>query len=134
MKKCNTCIIEKPLSEFHKNRNKCKPCDKQYSKEWRKNNPEKHKAWFEKQDLERKSLLESFHSQGCAKCGESRIYVLDAHHVNPEDKSLRVSQVRISLDKLKEELTKCISLCSNCHREFHYLERKDKINVEEYLK
>ena len=141
MKKCNDCKIEKQLKDFYKSTHKpdgltpkCKECTKKRNKEWRKNNPQKHKAWFEKQDAQRKVLLESFHFQGCVKCGESRRYVLDAHHVNPDEKTIRISQVRVSLDKLKKELTKCISLCSNCHREYHYLEKKNNINIKEFLK
>ena len=37
-----------------------------------------------------------------------------------------------SLDKLKVESDKCKLLCSNCHREFHYLE-KTGITIQEYL-
>lgn len=72
-KKCNTCGLEKPVSEFHKRggkengyRSKCKECYSsrrkiyrddnkeraaEYSKEYRKNNPEKikeaRKKWLE---------------------------------------------------------------------------------------
>jgi predicted HNH restriction endonuclease len=33
-----------------------------------------------------------------------------------------------------EELKKCIPICSNCHREFHYLEKQNNITIKEYLK
>ena len=36
-------------------------------------------------------------------------------------------------NKLKEELKKCIPICSNCHREFHYQEKLNKITIQEYI-
>jgi predicted HNH restriction endonuclease len=30
----------------------------------------------------------------------------------------------------KEELKKCIPLCSNCHRDFHFLEKKTGISIK----
>jgi len=32
-----------------------------------------------------------------------------------------------------KEIEKCILLCSNCHREFHYFEKVNKITIQEYL-
>lgn len=37
------------------------------------------------------------------------------------------------MDKVLEEIEKCIVLCANCHREFHYLENKEHITIQEYL-
>lgn len=30
-------------------------------------------------------------------------------------------------------MKKCIILCANCHREFHYLERLNGITIDEFL-
>ena len=37
------------------------------------------------------------------------------------------------LDDVYEEIKKCICLCANCHREFHDLETKTGITIEEFL-
>jgi len=51
MKKCSKCGIQKPLSDFNKNKSKndglgteCKPCARQNLKKWQSENPEKQKA------------------------------------------------------------------------------------------
>lgn len=36
-------------------------------------------------------------------------------------------------DKIQEEITKCIPLCANCHREFHYLEKEENITLNKFL-
>jgi predicted HNH restriction endonuclease len=72
----------------------------------------------------------------CAKCGESRGYVLDYHHINPEEKDVSVARMtsnKYRLDNVFAEIEKCICLCSNCHREFHYLENRTNITLYEYL-
>lgn len=50
IKKCSKCLIEKPISEFFRDKQKrdgynphCKTCDKEISKNWRKSNPEQRK-------------------------------------------------------------------------------------------
>lgn len=76
----------------------------------------------------------------CEKCGESRLHLLDFHHLNKNEKIKGVGEFlrRYSLIKgfelAKKEIEKCILLCSNCHRDFHYLEKENGITTEEYLK
>lgn len=61
----------------------------------------------------------------CSKCGDKRWYVLDFHHVGKKEKEIGDMIRRgTSLENLKKELRKCIVLCSNCHREEHYLNGK----------
>lgn len=71
----------------------------------------------------------------CLKCGETRPYVLNFHHVNPEDKEFELSRL-LANSNVKEffsETSKCVLLCSNCHSEFHYLNDNYGITLEDYL-
>lgn len=56
-------------------------------------------------------------------CGYNKnIAALEFHHVNPEEKEFEIDIRHFSntsLQKLKEEVNKCILLCANCHRELH---------------
>ena len=75
-------------------------------KEWRKNTKQK--------------LVEALGSccQICSyrKCNQ----VLELHHIDPTQKDFHMSQMnRQSWVKIKEEASKCILLCANCHREVH---------------
>jgi len=76
-------------------------------------------------------------SLGCAKCGNKKHYVLDFHHIDPKQKLFNISSKfssDIESEIIKEEIAKCVVLCSNCHREFHYLEREEDMTIEKYLK
>ena len=61
--------------------------------------------------------------QSCAKCGETRFYVIDFHHKDPSNKLFTISDGRkthkSNVDVLTE-VKKCVCLCRNCHKEFHY--------------
>jgi len=55
----------------------------------------------------------------CVFCGYNKcIRSLAFHHVNSEDKEFAISHKNTrSWDRIKEELKKCILVCSNCHGE-----------------
>ena len=52
------------------------------------------------------------------KCSAS----LDFHHLDPNEKDFGISQNNTyrNIDKMKQEVDKCILVCANCHREIHY--------------
>lgn len=125
---CTKCGKDLPETEFpfrNKTKNirrrECCSCNKE----------------FQKQIYDRnKKVIDDWKMQGCAKCGDKRIYIIDAHHINPETKTNTVVKLKInsSIQRILEELSKCIPLCANCHREFHFLESLQNITIEEYLK
>ncbi len=59
---------------------------------------------------------------GCGRCGYNKhACALDFHHTETKRENVaRLAKSCLSLDSLKEEIRKCIVLCSNCHREEHY--------------
>lgn len=58
----------------------------------------------------------------CEVCGYKKcVEALEFHHLDPTVKDFSISRDgnTRSWDKVKEEIDKCILLCSNCHREAH---------------
>ena len=126
-KKCTQCGKDLPLTEYYsrgngKLRSECKKC---------------HNNYVKNKYQERKNLVNEIKaSYNCMKCGESRIYTLDFHHKDPtiKDETIaRMTSNRNKVEDIQKEIEKCVVLCSNCHREFHYLENKEQITIEEYL-
>lgn len=128
-KVCKVCDKEMELDHFRLvgkyYRNTCKACecarDKQLQQQLR-------------------DYVTSFKDK-CAKCGDTRNYLLDFHHKESEEKELCISAFcstrkwsENSKKVVDDEVSKCIVLCANCHREFHFLERNEGyINLEKYL-
>ena len=71
----------------------------------------------------------------CEICGYNKyIGALDFHHINPDEKEFDLGDAsKYSITRLKLELEKCITLCRNCHSEFHYLEKQQGIDIKGYL-
>jgi len=63
----------------------------------------------------------------CGVCGEDRWWVLDFHHRDSTKKEKSISRMirEDSIEKVLIEIEKCDVLCSNCHRDFHYWEKKE---------
>ena len=56
----------------------------------------------------------------CEICGyDKNIAALEFHHLDPNEKEFTISKTHHSIDSVKDELNKCIVVCSNCHREIH---------------
>jgi len=64
----------------------------------------------------------------CSACGGVfELPCYDFHHIDPDTKKVDSIPFRTASDKrLAEELSKCILLCSNCHRLLHYKNRRKK--------
>ena len=121
VKKCKKCGIEKDEKEFysfyqHSKVDKtkkwkyfdslCKQCRIEYSFERRK---------------ETKLKAIEYLGGKCADCGiidDPCVY--DFHHINPSSKEISFGSKRsLSFESIKDELDKCVLLCSNCHRKRH---------------
>lgn len=140
--KCSICKTEHPatLEYFGKHGTRgldtyCKPCRHERTKQYYHNNKEKmlsqSAAW---KKIQKDKINEFKDSCSCLKCGESRNWLLDFHHTDPTKKDFQISQgERFGWMKVKKEIDKCVVLCSNCHRDFHYQEKTQNSNIQEYL-
>ena len=87
---------------------------------------------------EKKQIIQDIKTQlKCEKCGYNEYPVaLDFHHIDPATKDDKVSRWvsnSYKLDKTLAEMQKCICLCANCHRVFHFLEKEQSITLSEFL-
>lgn len=58
----------------------------------------------------------------CQKCGYNKCNAaLEFHHIDSNEKDFNISKKGHcrSWEKVKDELDKCILVCSNCHKEIH---------------
>lgn len=125
---CSKCHVEKPLEEFAF-RDKAKGTRRAECKQCISN---RQKIKYHKQKEEINNLKKT---KKCIKCGESRFYLLDFHHIDSETKVDTVARLSThsSTQAVYEEIDKCICLCANCHREFHWFQKENNITLEDYL-
>ena len=127
-KKCSKCFAELPITEFHKNgfgtdgsqkyRGYCKKCACSLEME---------RYWDKREYVDAQKTT-------CEKCGETRVYVLDFHHRVPSDKDYTIGRMmKGKLEVIQSEIDKCVVLCANCHRAFHYLEKYENTTLDTYL-
>ena len=66
-------------------------------------------------------MLIAYKGGKCERCGYNKTpRALEFHHLNPEEKDFGISEILTrSIQSLKDEVDKCILLCSNCHAEIH---------------
>jgi hypothetical protein len=72
--------------------------------------------------LENKEYINSLKANGCKLCGYVKCYAsLEFHHLdkNEKDRTIAKAVDDFSLKRLIEEISKCILVCANCHREIH---------------
>lgn len=108
-KQCPHCKESKPLTEFYRSRKSssfCKRCITKVNKERVK----KHKQ-----------IAVDYKGGSCSICGYNKsLAALDFHHIDPSQKDSKWNNFRGKFTKKhKNELDKCILVCSNCHREIH---------------
>lgn len=110
LKTCKTCGHIYELKSYpYKSRIIYRPCPKCENKRLRN----KHK--------ERKLQITNLMGGKCHLCGYDKNYAaLELHHVNPKDKEYPINKLKsVSWKLVIKELSKCILVCSNCHREIH---------------
>ena len=68
-----------------------------------------------------KNALIKFKGGKCERCGYNKCSrALEFHHLDPTQKDFGISKnLSKDFDILKQEVNKCILVCSNCHAEIH---------------
>jgi hypothetical protein len=93
----------------------------------------RHKEQQKKLVKERKKKIKNWFREykkifRCSRCNETDSVCIDFHHLDPDTKKDAVAMLvrrGASQGTIKEEISKCIPLCLNCHRKEHYEKRRD---------
>ena len=160
-KKCSCCHRTLPVDSFWKAKGSfdglqgyCKDCAKMKRAKYQKDHPEKMRDYAKKHwrkyrekmveyDKNRVNVKREFINTlktPCVKCGEPRLWVIQFHHINPDEKGFGIgdgSNPHKSKESVIQEVKKCVCLCANCHREFHHFYGQKPPNpvesINEYL-
>lgn len=118
MKRCSCCLEEKPYSEYYSNgktpsgtlkyKPNCRVCFNQAV------------AITTQVKLD---FVKTVFGNSCQVCGYDRCSsALDFHHLDPTTKDYKPTLIlrnSATLETVKKELSNCLQLCANCHREVH---------------
>ncbi len=92
--------------------------NREYAKEYTANIRRRNRHWLDN------FLSDKF----CSMCGEAHPATLDFHHRDPSEKEKGgVSYLMrgcARIERIEAEIAKCDILCSNCHRKYHWEERR----------
>jgi hypothetical protein len=138
-KKCPSCNKVKLLVDFYKGGGKCKVCQHSYNAIHNKANIDLYRKYQKKANKKSYNRGQDFMDRykrycGCQKCGDKRFWILDFHHIDPNTKEHALPYFKsCTLNIIKTEIRKCKVLCRNCHTDFHYQEKQNNINLQQYL-
>ena len=128
-KVCKKCSTEKPLKDFHPNKEcskgvvgTCRECTNSYKKSWYSKNQDRRSK--ESRDRARSGKIRAIEYMGgeCFDCKQKYPpYVYQFHHLDMSVKESNPSKLQKSTwEKQKIELDKCVMLCANCHMIRHH--------------
>ncbi len=67
-----------------------------------------------------KAKLVEYKGGKCQCCEYDKcIEAMEFHHLDPIEKDFTISGKSWSFEKIKQEVDKCVMVCSNCHKEIH---------------
>jgi hypothetical protein len=128
-KRCSMCGEVKPLTEFHRNRQKpdglqvrCKACNIETNKRWYRDHPEVREARMDEQArrLRRhrhREVWEYLLEHPCVDCGESDPVVLEFDHLRDKVANIsKLAALKRPWEIILAEIAKCEVVCANCHR------------------
>lgn len=129
-KSCTKCNEEKLLSEFRRDRNlkdgyrsECKICSRLLYKQ--RYDAGVYSVKVIEQNRHRRTTSAAFVQRykrlcSCKYCDENESCCLEFHHKDPTTKLFSVGGAgNRTINQIKEEIRKCICICSNCHKKLH---------------
>lgn len=126
-KRCATCGLTRPLSDFNLRRratdglqSRCRDC----SRAWYLAHKAEHDANVQRRNKRvradyRQRLADYLLDHPCVDCGEPDVRVLDFDHEDPARKLDEVARLvgnGIAWARVEAEIAKCSVRCANCHR------------------
>jgi len=113
--------IKKTTNKFKKN-------DSKNSRNYRRTHSEEINKRERARKKEKREWVNNLKKEKkCNKCGESRWFCLEYHHINPENKKFTIANSisgGYGKESILKEIDKCILMCGNCHEHLHHLERE----------
>lgn len=101
-----------------------KEYNQRYQKSWHQRNKERRLTRIYQQKVDTYWYIQDLKAGlRCAYCGFNHPAALQFHHRNKEDKLFNIGEAvyrKINLEKVKQEIAKCIVICANCHFIHHW--------------
>ncbi len=100
----------------------CRQCYNKKTAQWYRDNRERRQEAANKRNQQRKKVVVNHFGDKCHDCGHTyQQCVYEFHHLDPNKKDVNPSKaLSWSEDRMWTELSKCIMLCSNCHKVRHF--------------
>jgi len=101
-----------------------------YQREWYKKNKDKRDAANDRWEKKNVEFFKALKKElSCVRCGETEPTCIEFHHEDPTLKDFDIATAvrRYSIDRVVEEMAKCLILCANCHRKEHARLKKEFI-------
>src|SRR5688500_3885976 len=96
---------------------------RQYWRDYYYRHPERAREIRTRKKNELAAWFREFKSQlQCERCGEADPVCLGFHHVDAEEKTFPLGDLRKRgwcRERVLEEVARCAVLCANCHRKLH---------------
>lgn len=130
MRRCCTCKRRKPLTAFHRKgdgyHSSCKVCRTQYNRSYYQKHGDKIRRSNRESDSKRvqhtRAIIDDLKHGPCKDCGRKfNPWQMDFDHRDEEQKEHDISHMikpmKLSLDRILEEIAKCDLVCACCHRQ-----------------
>lgn len=99
---------------------------------YKRPNPERDREVRRIRDKRKRAELRKWYVEykfhlKCSVCHDGHPAIIDFHHVDPKTKILDIgtmvsSAPKFSKEKILNEISKCLIICSNCHKKLHWKE------------